>query len=111
HRRELIEHQDDEHPSVVRPLFCNDVDFSRSSIGSGSHHKFSVALIGDKAKTSQGGHRACTPQSVERNAAHLREIEPVADTQAGLKGGGVRLVDKRPLYVGNDAIVVSVKAE
>ena len=70
-----------------------------------------MPLIGNEAKTSQGGHRTRAPQSVEGNARHLREIEPVAHTQACLKSGGVRLVEKRPLYIGNDAIVVGVKAE
>src|SRR5262249_8186379 len=50
YRGKLIKQQNDKNPSVVRPLFCNNVVFSRRSIGSGSHHEFSTPLINDEAK-------------------------------------------------------------
>src|SRR4249920_3530674 len=64
HRRELIEQQNNKHPSVIWPLLCNDIDLSCWSIGRGSYHEFSVPLVGDEAEPSQRGHRTRASQSV-----------------------------------------------
>src|SRR5262249_2939829 len=91
HRCKLIKKQNRAHPPAGWSLLCDDVDYSRRSVGSGSQHEFGAAFIGDEAKTSQGRHRTCTSESVYGNAPHLIEIEPVAGTQASLKRGGVHL--------------------
>ena len=106
-----FEYQNPAHPRVVWPLFCNDVDFSRRPVGRGSRHEFGAPLIGDEAKTSQGRHRTRASKSAYRYAAHLLEIEPVTGAQASLKRRGVRLFVERPLYIGDDAVVVGIKPE
>jgi hypothetical protein len=41
----------------------------------------------------------------------LLEIELVTGTQASMKSGGVRLLEERPLYIDDDAIVIGIKTE
>jgi hypothetical protein len=66
---------------------------------------------GDGGKTFEGGDRTRASRSAYRNAAQLLEIELVTGTQASMKSRGVRLLEERPLYIDDDAIVIGIKTE
>src|SRR5437773_11205032 len=61
-RCKLIKHQKREHPSVVRPLPSNEMDFSRRLARGTSDHKSGATIIDDEAKASQGRHRTRTSE-------------------------------------------------
>jgi hypothetical protein len=92
HRCDLIEQQNRKHPSVVRPLARNDLDFSRRSARGRSHYEFGALLIGDETKPSQGSHRTRASERAYGNAAHLCKIEPITDAQTGPKRGRRSLI-------------------
>jgi hypothetical protein len=92
-------------------LLGDDFDLPRRFLVGRDKRQFCALAIADEAHASEGRHRARAGERVDRNAAHLREVQSIATPQARRKGGRGRFIRKGPLHVGDDAVIVGVKAE
>ncbi len=111
HRSDLIEQQNGQDPAIIRTLLGDDIDLSRRFLRGRDQGQFRALAIADEAHASECRHRARADERVDRNAAHLRKVQPIAAPQARRKGGRGRFIRKGPLHVGDEAVIVGVKAE